>query len=303
MSIIVENITKLYGKQKVLDNVSFQVNPSEIMGFIGPNGAGKTTMMKIITGLLSPNEGIVKVNGVNVAEDNVIIRKSIGYLPENNPLYYDMYTKEYLKYVAGIFKLGKNSKRMADNVIEETGLLPEVHKKIGALSKGFKQRVGLAQAIIHNPSILILDEPTSGLDPNQIIEIRDLISRLGKEKTVLLSTHLMQEVEAICNKIVIIDKGRIVADGNAQTIITQVDDKTQTIIVEFNSQVNENQLSNIKGVSKVVHHSQNTFLLECSADDDIRESVFNFAVNKKLSVLSLQKKEKRLEEVFQELTK
>ena len=209
MSIIVENITKLFGKQKALDDVSFQIKTGEIVGFIGPNGAGKSTMMKIITGFIPPNSGNVKVNDLDILENSIQIRKNIGYLPESNPLYQDMYVKEYLEFVAGIYKLGKIAKTKIEEVIQITGLEPEMKKKIGALSKGYKQRVGLAQAIIHDPNVLILDESTSGLDPNQIIEIRKLISELGKKKTVLLSTHIMQEVEAICNRVIIINKGKM----------------------------------------------------------------------------------------------
>ncbi|MBN1186326.1 MAG: gliding motility-associated ABC transporter ATP-binding subunit GldA [Bacteroidales bacterium] len=303
MSIIVENITKIYGVQKALNHVSFEVQPGEIAGFIGPNGAGKSTMMKIICGYSSPNEGSVKVNNEYVDQDSVQIRKKLGYLPENNPLYLDMYVKEYLNYVGGIYKMGKNKKKAIDRVIEETGLQLEVHKKIGALSKGYKQRVGLAQALIHNPDVLILDEPTSGLDPNQIVEIRELISSVGKEKTVMLSTHIMQEVEAICDKIIIIDKGKIVADGKHEDIKIQSAGNKQTIIVEFDNAVNQDELNRITGVEKVVVHDKNIYLLECSLEKDIRATVFNFAVKKNISVLSLQKKEKSLEQVFQELTR
>lgn len=303
MSIIVENITKFYGLQKALNNVSFTIRPGEIGGFIGPNGAGKSTLMKIITGYIAPYSGFVKADKYNVQNDVLHIRKILGYLPEHNPLYMDMYVREYLAYVAGIYKLRKKSAFLVDKVIEETGIGKEANKKISMLSKGYRQRVGLAQAILHDPKILILDEPTSGLDPNQIIEIRELISRLGKEKTVLLSTHIMQEVEAICDRIIIIDKGKIVADDSAENMLKNEENKTQTIIVEFDTPVEDKELMQIEDVNKVVRHDKNTFLLQSAFDKDIRADVFAFAVKKKISVLSLQKKEKRLEEVFQELTR
>jgi ABC-2 type transport system ATP-binding protein len=217
MSIKINNVTKIYGKQKALDNVSFQVNSGEIVGFLGPNGAGKSTLMKIITSFIPPTEGDVYVNGLNVLEHQKEVKKLIGYLPEQNPLYNEMYIVEFLNFVAGLYNI-KNRVERIDKIIQLTGLEPEIEKKIGALSKGFKQRVGLAQAIIHDPKILILDEPTSGLDPNQIIEIRNLIKELGKEKTVLLSTHIMQEVDAICDKIIIISNGKIIADDTTENI-------------------------------------------------------------------------------------
>ena len=212
MSIQVQNISKKYGKQLALDDVSFEIPRGEIAGFIGPNGAGKTTTMKIITGYMPPTSGKVMINGLDTAEKSLEIKKITGYLPESNPLYVDMYVREYLSFIAGVYGLRKKSKSLVADIIERTGLQPESHKKIGSLSKGYRQRVGLAQAMIHDPEILILDEPTSGLDPNQIVEIRNLISELGKEKTVMLSTHIMQEVEAICDRVIIIDKGKIVAD-------------------------------------------------------------------------------------------
>jgi ABC-2 type transport system ATP-binding protein len=218
MSIRLNNIDKKYGKQQALDGVSFEINRGEIVGFIGPNGAGKSTTMKIITGYIPPTSGDVFVNGLNAVDHSLEIRRIIGYLPESNPLYLEMYIREYLQYIASIYGLQKQVKQLVDEIIERTGLIPESHKKINALSKGYRQRVGLAQALIHNPEILILDEPTSGLDPNQIIEIRNLISELGKEKTVMLSTHILQEVEAICNRVIIINKGKIVADESMNKI-------------------------------------------------------------------------------------
>jgi len=303
MSIIVENITKLYGKQKALDKVSFEINSGSIVGFLGPNGAGKTTMMKIITGFIPQSSGVVKVNGSDVIEHSIKIRKEIGYLPENNPLYYDMYVKEYLTYVAKLYKLGKATKDRVEEIIEKTGLQIEQKKKIGELSKGYRQRVGLAQALIHNPKVLILDEPTSGLDPNQIIDIRNLISDIGKQKTVLLSTHIMQEVEAICDKIIIINNGRIVADDKTGSIHSNTIEKFQTVVVEFDAEISSKLLKEIKGVTKVVKLENNNWLIQSKASEDIRAKVFNFAVKNKIAVLSLQKKEKNLEEVFRELTK
>ncbi len=303
MSIIVENITKLYGKQKALDKVSFEINSGSIVGFLGPNGAGKTTMMKIITGFIPQSSGVVKVNGSDVIEHSIKIRKEIGYLPENNPLYYDMYVKEYLTYVAKLYKLGKSTKQRVEEMIEKTGLQIEQKKKIGELSKGYRQRIGLAQALIHDPKVLILDEPTSGLDPNQIIDIRNLISDIGKQKTVLLSTHIMQEVEAICDKIIIINNGKIVADDKTKSIQNKAIDKYQTVVVEFDAEISSKLLKEIKGVTKVVKLENNNWLIQSKASEDIRAKIFNFAVKNKIAVLSLQKKEKNLEEVFRELTK
>lgn len=303
MSIIVEGVTKLFGEQKALDNVSFSVEKGSIFGFLGPNGAGKTTMMKIIMGIIPPNTGKIIINNLDINEHSLEIRRQIGYLPENNPLYYDMYVREYLNFVASIFKL-KNRKSRIDEIIEQTGLVEEQHKLIGALSKGYKQRVGLAQALIHNPSILILDEPTSGLDPNQIIEIRNLIAQLGKQKTVLLSTHIMQEVEAICKRIIIINKGKIVANSDKEKLqesLAELD--KQVIFVEFDKTIKHEDLMSIKGITKIKHVKKMQYLIEANATEDIRPLIFNFAVKKGLTVLSLQKKEKSLEEVFHELTK
>jgi ABC-2 type transport system ATP-binding protein len=301
MSIKVENVTKLYGKQAALDNVSFEINAGEIVGFIGPNGAGKSTMMKIITGFIPQSKGNVFVNGMNVIEKPIEVKRSIGYLPENNPLYLNMYIKEYLHFVAGLYKLGKNAGLRVNEMIKITGLGPEKNKKIGALSKGYRQRVGLAQALVHDPAVLILDEPTSGLDPNQIAEIRNLIKETGKNRTVMLSTHIMQEVEAICQRTIIISKGQIVAD--AQTSEMQSDSsQKQTILVEFNVDIDENLLRNIEGVNSFAKIDSKNWLLETSSTSGLRERVFSFAVENKIIVLSMQKKEKRLEEVFRELT-
>jgi len=303
MSIQVNELTKIYGTQKAIDSISFEIKTGEIVGFVGPNGAGKSTTMKILTGFIPPSSGNAKINDLDIIEHSLEIRKHIGYLPEHNPLYLDMYVKEYLEFVAGIYKLGKNTKPQIQKIIEQTGLTVEQKKKIGALSKGYRQRVGLAQALIHNPSILILDEPTSGLDPNQIIEIRNLISDLGKEKTVMLSTHIMQEVEAICDRIIILNKGKIVADDNIQSIYNHSKDNLVTIQVEFDKEPDIMQLEQIDGVNKVAKMDGKNWLVQSSSNQDIRQQIFNFAVKNGLAVLSMAKKEKSLEEVFQELTK
>jgi len=303
MSIIVNNVVKFYGKQKALDDVSFTIDKGKIVGFLGPNGAGKSTMMKIITGFISKTSGEVLVNDMNIDEKSIEVRKIIGYLPENNPLNLEMYVREYLLFVAGIYKLGKSKAGKTNETIELTGLTPEQNKKIGKLSKGFRQRLGLAQALLHDPDVLILDEPTSGLDPNQIVEIRDLIQRVGKEKTVMLSTHIMQEVEAICDEVIIINQGKIVAKEKIENIHHVVQEKTQTIIVEFDKTISQDLLIKIKGVQKVVGVEKNKWLFEASSDTDIRPEIFNFAVKNGLTVLSQQKKEMSLEEVFQQLTK
>jgi len=303
MSIQVKDLTKIYGEQKALDQISFEIKTGEIVGFVGPNGAGKSTTMKILTGFIPPSSGEAKINDLDLIEKSLEIRKHIGYLPEHNPLYLDMYVKEYLEFVAGIYKLGKNTKSRIKEIIEQTGLSIEQKKKIGALSKGYRQRVGLAQALIHDPEILILDEPTSGLDPNQIIEIRNLISAVGKEKTVLLSTHIMQEVEAICDRIIIINKGKIVADDSIDSIYSHTQDQLITVIVEFDKTPDQKQLENIELVDKVAKLDDKNWLIQSTSTEDIRPKIFNFAVQSDLAVLSMQKKEKSLEEVFQELTK
>ena len=302
MSIKVENVTKLYGKQKVLDNVSFEISSGEIVGFLGPNGAGKSTMMKIITGFIPQTSGNVFVNNINVLEEGLDVRKQIGYLPENNPLYLDMYVTEYLNYVAGLYHLGKKKNLQIEEIIRKTGLKNEQHKKIEELSKGYRQRVGMAQALIHNPDVLILDEPTSGLDPNQIIEIRNLISKIGAEKTVLLSTHIMQEVEAICNRIVIINNGKIVADEQTGNLQSKVEEKEQTIVVEFDKNIEEQTLLKIKNVTKAVRLKENSWVIQSLKEQDIRKIIFDFAVQNNFTVLSMQKQELTLEEIFQKLT-
>ncbi|MDL2262277.1 gliding motility-associated ABC transporter ATP-binding subunit GldA [Bacteroidales bacterium OttesenSCG-928-I21] len=302
MSIKVKNVTKIYGIQKALNEVNFEIKSGEIIGFLGPNGAGKSTLMKIITGYIPPTTGDVYVDNLNVMENPMEIRKTMGYLPENNPLYLDMYIVEFLHFIAGIYKI-KNKKKRIDEVIQLTGLEPEITKKISALSKGYRQRVGLAQAIIHNPDVLILDEPTSGLDPNQIVEIRNLIQNLGKEKTVMLSTHIMQEVEAICNRIIIINNGTIVADKDTKKIHNEGNKKNETLLVEFKNIVAEKEFQKINGVIKIQKINDYKFIIEFDSQIDIRPDIFELGVKLKNVILNIQLKERTLEEVFSELTK
>lgn len=300
MSVTVKNVIRLFGSQKALDDVSFSIKAGEIVGFLGPNGAGKSTMMKIITGYLTPTSGSVEVCDIPVKEHSLELRKKIGYLPEHNPLYLDMYVREYLDMVGGIYKL-KNIKGKTADIINITGLTPEAHKKIGALSKGFRQRVGLAQALIPDPEVLILDEPTTGLDPNQILEVRNLITEIGKDKTIMLSTHIMQEVEAICERVIIINKGKIVADEAAEGLMS-VSSVTGTMItVEFNEQPDTEKLKEIEGITGI-EHSGNKLLIKCTSVKDIRPDIFNYAVNNNLVLLEISKEERDLESVFHELT-
>ena len=302
MSITISHITKMYGRQKALDDVSIEVHSGSITGFIGPNGAGKSTMMKIITGYIPPTSGRVEVDGLDVLENPMEVRERTGYLPEHNPLYPEMYVREYLEYVAGHYQMGRLAAERIGSVITETGLAVEQHKRIGALSKGYRQRVGLAQALLHDPSVLILDEPTSGLDPNQIVEIRELIHRLGTEKTVLLSTHIMQEVEAICDRVVIIDHGKIVADGRPGEISAGRPGETVTIMVEFDKPPDLPLLEALHDVLRIRSAGEHKYLIETVAGPDLRPVIFRFAVDNGLTVLSMQLKEKSLEEVFREFT-
>jgi ABC-2 type transport system ATP-binding protein len=302
MSIKVKHITKKYGEQKALDNVSLEIKTGEIVGLLGPNGAGKTTMMKIISCYLPPNIGTAEVCGMDVQKDSIKVRRKIGYLPETNPLYYDMYIKEYLNFVCGIFKIKKKKDRIKE-IIELTGLSPEAHKKIGALSKGYKQRVGIAQAMIHDPEVLILDEPTSGLDPNQIIEIRKLIKTIGKTKTVLLSTHIMQEVEAMCDRVVIINKGKIVADDKTEKIHLYEKSEGHRLIVEFDAKISKKKITDLKQVKSVEEITPNKYIIYFDSKKDIRKDVFNLAVKEDCAVISMQLEESSIESVFRELTK
>jgi ABC-2 type transport system ATP-binding protein len=299
MSIIVNNITKLYGTQKALNNVSFEIGKNEIVGFLGPNGAGKSTMMKILTCYIPATEGSAKVCGFDTNEQSIEVRKQIGYLPEHNPLYLDMYVKEFLEFIGNLYKV-KNVKERVKEMIETTGLQIEQNKKIGALSKGYRQRVGLAQAIIHDPKVLIMDEPTTGLDPNQLEEIRELIKKLGKEKTVMLSTHIMQEVEAVCDRVIIINKGEIVA--NEQTQSLQKNTTKQIITVEFDKDVMVSQIKKIDGVEDAILIEGKTWKIISDIDNDVRKAIFNYAVTNDISILTINKEEQKLEDVFKQLT-
>ena len=301
MSITVSEVSNTYGTQKARDDVSFTVGGSEVVGFLGPNGAGKSTMMKILTCFIPPSSGEASVCGFDTRTASMDVRRNVGYLPEHNPLYLDLYVREYLDFVAGIHGLSDRTRRV-NAMVERVGLGREQHKRIGQLSKGYRQRVGLAQAMIHEPKVLILDEPTSGLDPNQLVEIRALIKDLGREKTVLLSTHIMQEVEAICDRVIIIDRGRIVADDKASTLRSR-QQHHEVIEVEFDRAVEANLLLNIGGVVQARRNEGNSWLLAHDAANDIRPAVFRFAVENGLQVLGLQKSERGLEEVFKELTR
>ena len=300
MSVIVNNVSKIYGVQKALDYVSFEVSKGQVVGLLGPNGAGKSTMMKIITCFLPQTEGSVKVCGLDVNDDAIAIKKKIGYLPENNPLYSDMYVREYLSFIGELQKISSREKRVKE-LIEMTGLEKEHHKKIGQLSKGYRQRVGLAQALIHNPEVLILDEPTSGLDPNQLVDIRELIKNIGKEKTVILSTHIMQEVEAICSRVIIINQGKIVADDSTE-MLRKKSFSGIVIQIEFDKEVTQSLLEGVSGVSKAEHAGMNKWRVVSDSGTDIRSELFQFAVKNKLTVLALQLQEQKLEEIFRELT-
>jgi ABC-2 type transport system ATP-binding protein len=301
MAITVSNITKLFGKQKALDNVSFSVDEGELLGFLGPNGAGKSTLMKIMTCFLPSDSGKVTIDGRKISVDNTEIRKNIGYLPENNPLYTDLFVKEYLEITAGFYHL-KNKKQRVAEMVELTGLGDEQHKKIGALSKGYRQRVGLAQALIHDPGILILDEATTGLDPNQLEEIRGLIRKISTEKTVILSSHIMQEVEAICNRVLIINKGKIVADGGIAEISNGKLKKSQQVIAGFAEKISADQLLAVENIKRVVPEGEN-WLIESDGNTDIRPVIFRFAVDNNLTLLTLQVKQQNLESIFQQLTR
>ena len=301
MSIKIEGLTKIYGEQKAVNNISFEIKKGEIVGFLGPNGAGKSTTMKMLTCYIPQSSGIAEVCGLNTLDHPIEVKKKIGYLPESNPLYYDMHVKEYLHFMADIHKL-KNKKERVAQMIESVGLTKEQKKKIGTLSKGYKQRVGLAQAMIHDPEVLILDEPTSGLDPNQLVEIRNLIKEFGKEKTVLLSTHIMQEVEAICDRIIIIKNGEIVADNKTSEIVAN-GQKKEFISVEFNVAVPLEKLMKVKGIVDVKSISESNYLIEYSSKEDIRVSISKFAQKEDLLILEMQREKEKLEEIFKQLTK
>lgn len=298
MSVKVHEVSKLYGKQKALDNLSFEINQAEVVGFLGPNGAGKSTMMKIITGYIPQTSGLVEVNGLDISTDSLEIRKQIGYLPEHNPLYLEMYVKEYLDYVASIYKLGKSKAKRISEMIDLTGLGDEQNKKIASLSKGYRQRVGIAQALIHDPKVLILDEPTTGLDPNQLLEIRKLIQDIGREKTVMLSTHIMQEVEACCKRVLIVNKGKLVADRSIDFLSNRKESKI--VKVEFATEFPSELLNEIAGIDNYKSLGENRFSI--ISKEDIRKDIFKFAVFKNLVILEMNTQSKNLEDIFHELT-
>ena len=301
MSVEIKQITKLYGRKKVLDEVSFSAGKGELLGFLGPNGAGKSTLMKIITGFMPATEGEVLVNGRKVSVDDVMLRREIGYLPENNPLYSDLYVAEYLDCIAGIYKLPKKKERVRE-MITRTGLEREQHKKIGQLSKGYRQRVGLAQALIHDPSVLILDEPTTGLDPNQLTEIRTLIHDISLEKTVILSSHILQEIEAICKRVVIINQGKLVANHPIADIMAGRHNALQQVFVIFDRDPGFDRIIKIDGVS-VAEPQHKGWLLSSGIQEDIRPSIFHFAVDSGVIILEMTEKQQNLEHIFRQLTR
>jgi len=301
MSVRVQHLTKTYGTQRAVNDVSFEAKQGEVLGFLGPNGAGKSTTMKILTCFIPQTEGKAEVCGFDVEADPMEVRRRIGYLPENNPLYKDMYIKEYLGFVARLHQVRNSRQRIAE-MIERTGLEREQHKLIGALSKGYRQRVGLAQAMLHDPDVLILDEPTSGLDPNQLVEIRSVIKQLGKEKTVIFSTHIMQEVQALCDRVIIINKGKMVANDPIEKLQNRVRGEL-VVTVEFNQAAQENKLRQIRHVKRVEHLGKNRWRLMSDAEKDIRGDIFRFAVDQQLTLLEMHKEVFSVEDVFQELTK
>jgi ABC-2 type transport system ATP-binding protein len=302
MTIKITQVSKSYNHQKALDQVSFQVETGELLGFLGPNGAGKSSLMKIMTGYLATDGGSVEINGQKVENQHIALRAQIGYLPENNPLYTDMYVREYLEMIAGIYKIEKKKEQVM-RMIEMTGLKAEQHKKIGALSKGFRQRVGLAQALIHDPAVLILDEPTTGLDPNQLDEIRQLISTFSKNKTVILSTHIMQEVEAICNRVIIINHGQVVADGSVAELKSGKFAQRQKVWIEFDRSPDPETFRQIEGLDSLEQTGPSSFLAESKQNIDLRPKLFQFAVANQLVLLTMKEQQQSLESVFQELTK
>lgn len=299
MAILVSNLSRSYGDQRAVNDISFTVPDNEIVGFLGPNGAGKSTTMKMITGYLPPHSGSIRVNGIDVNSSPLQVKKEIGYLPESNPLYYEMYVREYLEFIAGTHQIKKPADRI-EEVIRLTGLTPESNKKAGQLSKGYKQRLGLAAALIHDPKVLILDEPTSGLDPNQIVEIRELIRNLGKNKSVLFSSHILQEIESICDRVVIINKGNIVADDKLENLQFQ-DRKAQTVSVQFAQKADKNALSQLTGVDSVFEEN-NIFQLSTRDASQLKKQLLEFSIQNGLDILSLQTQSRSLEEIFRKLT-
>ena len=301
MSLNIERLTKVYGHQVAVDQISFRINKGEIVGFLGPNGAGKSTTMKITTGFLPPDAGVVEVAGINVVDEPIRVKQVIGYLPEHNPLYLDMYVHEYLSFMGSLYGLGKKLKHRVGQMIDQCGLQREQNKKIEALSKGYRQRVGLAQALIHDPEVLILDEPTSGLDPNQILEIRKLIKDISHNKTVVFSTHIMQEVEALCDRVILINKGRLVADDSLANLVGKKD-QTVTVIAEFEKNPSADIIQQIPGVLSFEQLGPTSFKIS-SNSKDIRSEIFRFAADRQLSLIGLKQQENSLETIFQELTR
>jgi len=301
MSIKVSALSKLYDTQKAVDNISFELKKGEIVGFLGPNGAGKSTTMKIITSYLPATSGTATVCGFDVQNDPMEVRRRVGYLPEANPLYFEMYVREYLEFTAGIHQLGRNAGKRIEEMISLTGLTKEAHKKIGALSKGYKQRVGLAQAMLHDPEVLILDEPTSGLDPNQIIEIRDLIKNIGSEKTVLLSTHIMQEVQAMCSRVIIINNGKIVADDSIEHL-QQANTRQDVLVVIFEKNIDEKAFSELKKLQRFENIGNNKWKLVTTDPEGLRREVMQWSLDHNVNISSLQTETETLEDVFRNLT-
>ena len=300
MSVIVNQLTKVYGTQIAVNHISFTAEPGKIVGFLGPNGAGKSTTMKMITGFIPPSDGTASVCGFDINTHSMDVRKCLGYLPENNPLYLDMYVKEFLSFIAGLQHLENSAMRIKE-MIQQTGLEREQYKKISQLSKGYRQRVGLAQAMLHDPKVLILDEPTTGLDPNQLVEIRKLIKQLGKEKTVILSTHIMQEVEAVCDQVVIINKGLIVANDETKNLQAAALQQV-TYVVEFDQEIQKQALLKIDGVIAAQVLADKSWVLQTNTLVDVRKNIFDFAVKNNLVLLSIQKEEEKLEDIFRKLT-
>ena len=302
MSIEINQLTKVYGEQKAINNISFSIGAGEVVGFLGPNGAGKSTTMKILSGFIPATSGTAKVMGIDVAKDPLAVKKRIGYLPELNPLYDDMFIVEYLQFNADIYQL-KNAKQEIERVINKTGLSVERHKKISQLSKGYRQRVGLAQALLNNPDVLILDEPTSGLDPNQMSEIRQLIANLSKEKTILLSTHIMQEVEAMCNRVIIINRGSIVAHDTVSNVKQQISSGNREVYIRFRDVVDAASLLQLQGVKKVESAAEGGFTISANQGADLAAILFKFAVESNTVIVEQKEIKESLEAVFQELTK
>ncbi|GGG27453.1 gliding motility-associated ABC transporter ATP-binding subunit GldA [Pontibacter amylolyticus] len=303
MSVEVKNLTKIFGSQRAVDDISFSVGQGQILGFLGPNGAGKSTTMKIATCYLPPTTGTVLVNGYDAVQDSIAVRRSVGYLPEHNPLYLDMYVHEYLQFVASVYGLkGRRSKERVQEMVELCGLTLEQGKKIGALSKGYRQRVGLAQALVHDPQVLILDEPTTGLDPNQIVEIRSLIKRIGQDKTVIFSTHIMQEVTAICDRVVIINRGKLVADSDVASLQAGARNE-KTTLVEFEQPIPVEALEQVPGVLSATLAEGTTYRVTSRKDTDIRATIFRVAAERNWPLVGLRHEENSLEKIFQQLTK